>query len=138
MITFNYEINFSLVNESAIEVWVQKVIKKHYCEEGELNFIFCDDVYLHKLNIEFLQHDTLTDIISFDNSVGNLINGDIYISIERVEDNANGFKVSFQEELQRVMIHGILHYLGYKDKTYAEQEEMTKQENEALCMIKKQ
>jgi probable rRNA maturation factor len=137
MITFNYETKFNLVDENSIEKWVQKIIKKHHCEEGELNFIFCDDVYLHKLNIEFLEHDTLTDIISFDNSLGSLINGDIYISIERVEDNSKDFKVSFQKELQRVMIHGILHYLGFKDKTKADQEEMTAQENEALCMLNK-
>jgi probable rRNA maturation factor len=137
MITFNYETRFSLVDENSIEKWVQKVINKYHCEEGELNFIFCDDVYLHKLNMEFLQHDTLTDIISFDNSLGSLINGDIYISIERVEDNSKVFKVSFQEELQRVMIHGILHYLGFKDKTKADKEEMTVQENEALGMLNK-
>lgn len=137
MITFNYETKFSLVNENAIENWVQKVIKKHYCEAGELNFIFCDDAYLHKLNIEFLEHDTLTDVISFDNSVGKLINGDVYISIERVEDNAKDFKVSFSEELHRVMIHGILHFLGFKDKTKVAQEEMTLQENEALSILNK-
>jgi probable rRNA maturation factor len=137
MITFNYETKFNLEDENAIEKWVQRIIKKYCCEVGELNFIFCDDVYLHKINIEFLHHDTLTDIISFDNSLGSLISGDIYISIERVEDNSRDFKVSFQEELQRVMIHGILHYLGFKDKTKADKEEMTAQENEALLMLNK-
>lgn len=116
MITFNYETNFKLDNESSTENWIQTIIDKHNCELGEINYIFCDDNYLHKLNVQFLQHDTLTDIISFDNSLGKLINGDIYISIERVEDNAKDFKVSFIEELHRVIIHGVLHYIGFKDK----------------------
>lgn len=135
MITFNYETNFKLDKEKAIEMWVQKIITFHDYEEGELNYIFCDDVYLHKLNVEFLQHDTLTDIISFDNSVGKVINGDIYISIERVEENAIDFKVTFLEELQRVMVHGVLHCLGFKDKTEEDQKEMTIQEDRALIVL---
>jgi probable rRNA maturation factor len=135
MITFNYETNFKLENQESLENWIQKVILDHDCEEGEVNYIFCDDIYLHKLNVEFLQHDTLTDIISFDNSVGKLINGDVFISVERVADNAKDFKVSFQEELQRVMIHGVLHYLGFKDKTEEDQKEMTLQENKALFIL---
>ncbi|SHM92231.1 rRNA maturation RNase YbeY [Polaribacter sp. KT 15] len=136
MITFNYETNFKLDNESSTENWIQTIIDKHNCELGEINYIFCDDNYLHKLNVQFLQHDTLTDIISFDNSLGKLINGDIYISIERVEDNAKDFKVSFIEELHRVIIHGVLHYIGFKDKTEADQNEMTLQENLALKELK--
>ncbi|MFD2529791.1 rRNA maturation RNase YbeY [Polaribacter marinaquae] len=136
MITFNYETNFKLDNESSTENWIQTIIDKHNCELGEINYIFCDDNYLHKLNVQFLQHDTLTDIISFDNSLGKLINGDIYISIERVEDNAKDFKVSFTEELHRVIIHGVLHYIGFKDKTEADQNEMTLQENLALKELK--
>jgi probable rRNA maturation factor len=135
MITFNYETNFKLENEEFLESWIQKVILNHGCEEGEVNYIFCDDIYLHKLNVEFLQHDTLTDIISFDNSIGKLINGDVFISVERVADNAVDFKVSFREELQRVMIHGVLHYLGFKDKTEEDQKEMTLQENKALFIL---
>jgi probable rRNA maturation factor len=135
MITFNYETNFKLENEEFLENWIQKVILNHGCEEGEVNYIFCDDIYLHKLNVEFLQHDTLTDIISFDNSIGKLINGDVFISVERVADNAVDFKVSFREELQRVMIHGVLHYLGFKDKTEEDQKEMTLQENKALFIL---
>ena len=135
MITFNYETNFKLEEEKSIESWVQKMILIHECEEGEVNYIFCDDVYLHKLNMEFLKHDTLTDIISFDNSMGKLINGDIYISIERIVENAKDYKVSFSEELQRVMIHGVLHCLGFKDKTEEDQKEMTIQENKALFVL---
>ena len=132
MITFNYETKFQLEDEESLEKWISNIILKHDCEEGEINYVFCDDEYLHKLNLEFLKHDTLTDIISFDNSLGKLINGDIFISIERVADNANDFKVSFLEELQRVMIHGVLHYVGFKDKTDEDKKEMTKQENVAL------
>jgi len=135
MISFNYEFNFKLDNENVLETWIHKIILEHNCEEGEINYIFCDDAYLLKLNIEFLQHDTLTDIISFDNSLGSLINGDIFISTERVLENAKDFRVSFLEELQRVMIHGVLHYVGFKDKTAADQKEMTRQENKALLVL---
>lgn len=135
MITFNYETDFILKEEAAVEKWLHAVILSHNCEEGEVNIIFCDDAYLHKLNVEFLQHDTLTDIISFDNSLGKLINGDIYISTERVADNAKDYKVSFLEELQRVMVHGVLHYIGFKDKTTEDQKEMTRQENKSLLLL---
>jgi probable rRNA maturation factor len=135
MITFNYETIFKLEDEKSLEIWVRRIIEQHDFEEGEVNYIFCGDSYLHKLNVEFLQHDTLTDIISFDNSLGKLINGDIFISIDRVEENAKDFKVPFLEELQRVMIHGVLHYLGFKDKTEEDQKEMTIQENLALIVL---
>lgn len=135
MITFNYETDFILKEEAAVEKWLHAVILSYNCEEGEVNIIFCDDAYLHKLNVEFLQHDTLTDIISFDNSLGKLINGDIYISTERVADNAKDYKVSFLEELQRVMVHGVLHYIGFKDKTTEDQKEMTRQENKSLLLL---
>ena len=135
MITFNYETPFVLENEVHIENWIHTIIGIHNCEEGEINYIFCDDAYLHKLNVEFLQHDTLTDIISFYNSLGTLLSGDIYISTERVEDNAKDFNVSFINELHRVMIHGVLHYAGFKDKTAQEQKEMTRQEDSALLVL---
>jgi rRNA maturation RNase YbeY len=135
MITFNYETAFTLTDETRLEKWIHTVILAHGFTLGEINYIFCDDAYLHKLNVEFLQHDTLTDIISFDNSLGKLVNGDIFISIDRVEDNANDFKVAFIEELHRVMIHGVLHYLGFKDKSEEEQKEMTNQENESLLLL---
>lgn len=117
MISFNYETDFGLDSESMISEWISSTILNEELKEGEINYIFCDDEYLHKLNVEFLNHDTLTDIISFDYSVGKELHGDIYISIERVKDNANDFNVEFLDELHRVIIHGILHYCGYKDKT---------------------
>ncbi|WP_430410966.1 rRNA maturation RNase YbeY [Kordia sp.] len=135
MISFHYETQFELPNGAQIEQWISNVINSEDKREGDINYIFCDDAYLHKLNVEFLNHDTLTDIISFDNSVGNELHGDIFISVERVADNAKDFKVSFEEELKRVMVHGVLHYCGYKDKTEADQDIMTEKENEKLKMF---
>lgn len=129
MISFNYETNFELTNEELLSHWIADTIDDEGFKEGEINYIFCDDAYLLDLNIEFLEHDTLTDIISFDYTLGKLINGDVYISVERVQDNAKDFGVTFENELSRVMIHGILHYCGYKDKTESEQMEMRSKEN---------
>ena len=135
MISFNYETDFKLSNEDQIESWLESIIISENYKVGELNFIFCDDNYLHKLNVEFLKHDTLTDIISFDYKVGKKLHGDVYISVERVADNAKDFKVNFQEELQRVIIHGILHFCGYKDKTEKDAHLMRHKENEALELL---
>ena len=135
MITFNYETYFELKSEILLKNWIENVVADDDFSIGEINYIFCDDDYLHKLNVEFLQHDTLTDIISFDNTLGKLISGDIYISVERVRDNAKDFKVSFLDELHRVMIHGVLHYMGYKDKSEKEKIKMRNAENTALLSI---
>ncbi len=135
MITFNYETSFELKSEILLKNWIENVVADEDFSIGEINYIFCDDDYLHKLNVEFLQHDTLTDIISFDNTLGKLISGDIYISVERVRDNAKDFKVSFLDELHRVMIHGVLHYMGYKDKSEKEKIKMRNAENTALLSI---
>ena len=132
MISFNYETNFNLDNESELSNWISQVINSENFTEGEINYIFCDDDYLLKLNIDFLNHDTLTDIISFDYTVGKNISGDIYISTERVEENSKEFSVSFMEELKRVMVHGILHYCGYKDKSNSESIQMRVKENHYL------
>lgn len=132
MIQFHYETTFTLNNEERLRQWIVSCIVKKGFKVGDLNFIFCDDEYLHKLNVEFLKHDTLTDIISFDNTVGTIIAGDVFISIERVKENAKEFDVSFEIELQRVIIHGVLHFMGYKDKTQEDQIEMRKEENNAL------
>ena len=132
MINFYSETDFTLHNEDQISKWISKTISSEGFEEGEISYIFCNDNYLHKLNVEFLNHDTLTDIISFDNSLGNQINGDIYISVERVKENATIFKTSFLDELHRVIIHGILHYCGFKDKSEAEAKTMRNKEEEAL------
>lgn len=135
MIVFNYETPFELPNEIQTQEWIQKVVADNGFKIDEINYVFCDDNYLHKLNVEFLNHDTLTDIISFDNTLGKLISGDIFISIERVEENAKDFKVSFESELHRVMIHGVLHYMGYKDKSDDDKIKMRNAENQALSCL---
>lgn len=135
MVIFNYETDFNLENEAKYESWVDEIIESESKTPGEINYIFCDDDYLHKINMEYLQHDTLTDIISFDYTVGSLISGDIFISIERVRDNAKDFEVSFKEELLRVMAHGILHYCGYKDKNDSDIELMRSKEVEKIKMF---
>lgn len=135
MINFNYETDFNLDNEEAIAVWLGNVIMSENKKEGEINYIFCDDKYLHKINVEYLDHDTLTDIISFDYSMGNELHGDIFVSVERVKDNAADFNVSFKDELKRVLVHGILHYCGYKDKSEAEELLMRSKEDEKMAMF---
>ena len=137
MISFNYEIDFELVNEEVYSRWISSVILSENKKEGEINYIFCDDDYLHKLNLEYLNHDTLTDIISFDYSVGNELSGDVFISVERVEENAGDFKVDFDEELKRVMVHGVLHYCGYQDKSELDEKIMRSKEEDKIKMFSK-
>ncbi len=135
MISFNYETDFELQDEAKYEAWLAAVIESEDKTEGEINYIFCDDEYLLQKNIEFLDHDTLTDIISFDYTMGNLISGDIFISVERVADNAKDFNVPFDEELKRVMAHGILHYCGYKDKSQDDEKIMRIKEEEKMLLF---
>lgn len=135
MISFNYETIFELENEALYEDWISRIIESEGFDEGEINYIFCDDEYLHKINVEYLDHDTLTDIISFDYTVGNLIQGDIFVSVERVQDNANDFNVSFDDELKRVLSHGVLHYCGYKDKSPKDEALMRSKEEEKMQMF---
>lgn len=132
MINFFSETIFELSKADDLSAWISNTIIEEHKTEGEINFIFVDDAYLHQLNLEFLQHDTLTDIITFDNSVGNILHSDIYISVERVQENAKDFKTNFNEELHRVMIHGILHLVGYKDKTESDETLMRSKENHYL------
>lgn len=129
MINFNYETDFNIENEDQLATWLTGVISNEGFKLEEINYVFCDDEYLHKLNVEFLDHDTLTDIISFDYTVGKLIQGDIFISVERVKDNAEDFEEDFDKELQRVIVHGVLHYCGYKDKTDDESKLMREKED---------
>lgn len=135
MISFNYESDFNLDNETFYADWLSKVISSEIKNEGEINYIFCDDDYLLEINQQYLDHDTLTDIISFDYSVGKELHGDIFISVERVRDNALDFGVSFEEELKRVMVHGILHYCGYKDKSEEDELLMREKEEEKMKMF---
>ena len=117
MISFHSEIPFEISAAEQTSSWLSSIISQEGYNEGEVSIVFCDDEYLHKLNVEFLDHDTLTDVISFDYSIGKEIHGEIFISIERVRENANEFSQTFEAELSRVMAHGMLHYCGYKDKS---------------------
>lgn len=135
MISFNYETDFELPNEAEYESWIQRIITSEGKKEGEVSYVFCDDKYLLQINIQYLDHDTLTDIISFDYTLGNEISGDIFISVERVKENATDFNVSFEEELKRVMAHGVLHYCGYKDKSEDDEQLMRQKEEEKIAMF---
>lgn len=135
MISFNYELEFKLDDEAEYSDWISKVISSEQKNEGEINYIFCDDDYLVEINQQYLDHDTLTDIISFDYSVGNELHGDIFISVERVRENAFDFNVFFEEELRRVLVHGVLHYCGYKDKGVKEEILMRQKEEEKMKMF---
>ena len=135
MINFFSENNFELEDNVAYEKWLQNVIISEEKKEGDINYIFCDDEYLHEINVKYLNHDDYTDIISFDNAVGNILHGDIFISTERVAENAEKFQVEFQEELKRVIAHGLLHFCGYKDKTDKEAQLMREKEDEKIKMF---
>ena len=136
MIIFNYKIDFKLKNEKEISNWISKVVKLEKKENGEINYIFSDDEYMLNKNIKYLNHDTLTDIITFDYSNGNNLTSDIIISVERVKENAGIFKTNFLEELNRVIIHGILHLCGYDDKTEKLKIKMRQKEDIYLKLIK--
>lgn len=130
---FSEDITFTLKQKELTRNWINQAILAEAYTLGELNFVFCSDSYLLNINREYLDHDTYTDIITFDNSeVENEITGDVFISIERIRENAARFNVSPTDELHRVMIHGTLHLLGYKDKSKAEKSRMTQKEDEYL------
>jgi rRNA maturation RNase YbeY len=135
MISFNYELEFQLENEEQYSSWISNVISSENKKEGDINYIFCDDEYILEINKQYLDHDYYTDIISFDYSVGNELHGDIFVSIERVRENAIEFEVTFDEELKRVLAHGVLHYCGYKDKTEEEELIMRSKEDEKIKMF---
>ena len=135
IINFYSENDFEFQEEKSFDTWIRKVISSEEKQLGEINYIFCDDHYLYKINLKFLDHDTYTDIISFDNSEGNELNGDIFISTDRVTENAKEYNVDFSEELKRVIIHGILHLCGYGDKTESEAALMRQKEDEKIALF---
>jgi rRNA maturation RNase YbeY len=135
VINFYSENDFELENEGLFLKWIEEVIQSEGKKPGEISYIFCDDEYLHKINLQYLDHDTYTDIISFDNTMGNLLQGDIFISTERIAENAKEYNVDFEEELKRVIIHGVLHFCGYKDKTESESSLMRQKENEKIKLF---
>jgi len=136
MISFNYNTQFKLPIEKEIQEWISNVIQSENFKEGEISYIFCEDDELIKINKEYLDHNTYTDIISFDYTVGKKLHGDIFISIERVYDNAKTFKQNFFTELYRVVIHGVLHYCGYKDKSEEDAQLMRQKEDFYLNKLK--
>lgn len=132
---FSNRIKFKLEKQKKISEWLNKTASKEKAEIVDLNYIFCSDIFLHQMNVDFLNHDTLTDIITFDYCETPLkgkpkqITGEIYISIPRVKENSKNFKVDFNTELNRVMVHGLLHLCGYKDKTKKDQAIMRAKED---------
>ena len=129
------DINLELTNYQQISEWIKQVIHMHNYQLGELTFIFCSDEYLHKINLEYLDHDTYTDIITFDNAdEDGTIEGDIFVSVERVKENAAELKIPFEDELHRVLIHGVLHLLGHDDTTPELKAAMRKEEDKCLSL----
>ncbi len=137
---FSEEIDFQLENEEKTSNWLQKIANKEGFIVAAINYIFCDDEYLHKINMEYLNHDTYTDIITFDNSEDEdeqVLEGDIFISVDRVKENSKELKTTFEQEIHRVMVHGILHLIGYDDHSVEDKQAMRNKEDEALELIKK-
>jgi probable rRNA maturation factor len=137
MITFfNEDIDFKLKGKNNFKVWLKKVAKKEEFRINSLNYIFCSDKYLHKINLEYLDHDTYTDIITFDNSEDeSTIEGDIFVSIERVKENSQTLNTVFDEELKRVIVHGLLHLCGYDDHSVEDKAEMRRLESEYILIF---
>ena len=125
-------IQFTLKNKLGLKNWIKGIIEKEKKDVGQINYVFVNDDALLKMNIAFLNHNTYTDIITFDYCENKKISGDIFISIDRVKENASKFKTSFKDELHRVIIHGVLHLCGYKDKTRKDAEIIRKKENSSL------
>ncbi|WP_299533665.1 rRNA maturation RNase YbeY [Ulvibacterium sp.] len=135
MIEFYFETDFELEDRDRYARWVDQIANSEDREIGELSFVFCNDNYLLEINQKFLHHDTFTDVITFDYSDGVSVSGDIFISIERLKENSYKFKVSLEEELQRVMAHGVLHLLGYDDKTDEDFKRMQGKEDEKIKLF---
>jgi rRNA maturation RNase YbeY len=135
---FYEEVDFTLKHQTSLIQWIKKVIATESDKKiSSINFIFCSDLYLNRINIQYLNHNTFTDIITFNNSdLPGVIDCDIYISIDRISENSQKFKVSIENELHRVMVHGILHLLGYSDTSSKEKEIMRKKENECITLLK--
>ena len=130
------DIDFELQKAEKEKNWISRVIQLRGKRVGNISYLFCDDEYLLGVNQQYLNHDTYTDIITFDYVAADLISGDIMISVDRVKENASSFNVSFEQELHRVIIHGVLHLLGQGDKSDSEAAEMRRQEEAALALWK--
>ncbi|MCI5716557.1 MAG: rRNA maturation RNase YbeY [Candidatus Onthomorpha sp.] len=134
-IQFSFQTNYPLKSRTKIKQWIKQVIEAKGKKTGNITYIFCDDEYLLEVNKQYLQHDYYTDVITFDYVENDLISGDIFISTDRVRENALAFGSSETEELHRVIIHGALHLLGLKDKSEKEASQMRQAENEALKLL---
>ena len=135
---FSEEIDFQLENEEKTSNWLQKVANKEGFIVAAINYIFCDDEYLHKINMEYLNHDNYTAIITFDNSEDEdeqVLEGDIFISVERVKENSATLKTTFEQEIHRVMVHGLLHLTGYDDHSAEDKQLMREKEDSALAIL---
>lgn len=135
MISFFYETDFKINKTRSWKNWLKESIQNEGYKIGDINYIFCDDEYLLQINKEYLQHDYYTDVIGFQYSEGNILSGDIYISVERIEDNAEQNKIEFKNELARVIIHGVLHFMKYKDKSKEEAKKMREMESHYISNI---
>ncbi len=131
------DVDYPLTDEALLRQWIEKVIEGAGCHLVQLNYIFCSDEYLYRLNVEYLDHDTYTDIITFPYAEPPAVHGDLFISVERVRDNARELGVPFEDELHRVMIHGVWHLCGQGDKTEAEAQAMRQREDEALQLLRR-
>ena len=132
---FHEETDFSLPQKALTKRWLKEVAAREGRRIGNINIIFCSDAYLLNINRQYLSHDYYTDIITFDDCEGSTLNGDLFISIDSVRENAKEYADGrFKEELDRVMVHGILHLIGYDDHTEEEQKMMREKENEALAL----
>lgn len=132
---FSEDSDFSLNKSHVYKDWIEQTVQLENKTLGEISYVFCSDEYLHKINLQYLEHDTYTDIITFDYSDGNIVAGDIFISIDRVKENAETFECSFTKELSRVIIHGVLHLVGYKDKTNEDSQTMRAKEDFYLTLL---
>jgi probable rRNA maturation factor len=132
---FSEDLEYSPPEPQKLRDWISRVLHNQNCRLENLSFIFCSDNYLHQLNVDYLKHDDLTDVITFPYQAPPKVEGDIFISVERVRENAGIFGVAFEEELHRVMIHGVLHLCGFGDKTPEEINEMRLKEDEALTIF---
>jgi len=134
---FSEQIRFKLSNPKKTTSWIKSVIKKECCRLNSLNYVFCSDEYLKEINIQYLRHKTYTDIITFNyNPAEGVVEGEIYISVDRVRENAKTFKTDFQTELHRVIIHGVLHLIGFNDKSKSEKALMREKEDSYLSLLK--
>ncbi|GAA4423713.1 rRNA maturation RNase YbeY [Pontibacter saemangeumensis] len=134
---FSEDIEFELDNPDQVSEWIATIVAQHGQELNNLTYVFCSDDYLHHINVEYLDHDTLTDIITFNNAdEDGIVEGDVFISVDRVRDNATELGTSFTDELHRVIIHGVLHLLGFSDKSEEDEALMRKQEDSSLSLRK--